>query len=51
MDDTTKRGKYNECRDGTLCDESVEVLIRGLGNIQVSLADVIDGFIVDHKLE
>jgi hypothetical protein len=34
----------------TLGDKSVEVLVGGLRDIQVSLADIVDCFIVDHKL-
>lgn len=37
--------------EATLGDESVEVLVRGLRDIQVSLADIVDCFVVDHKLE
>ena len=32
-------------------DKSVEVLVGGLRDVQVSLADVVNSFIVDHELE
>ena len=35
----------------TLSNESVEVLIGRLRDIQVSLADVVDSLIVDHELQ
>ena len=37
-------------KGSTLGDKSVEVLVRGLRDIQVSLADVVDSFIVNHEL-
>jgi hypothetical protein len=49
IDETTIISMEDE--GDTLGDESVEVLVRGLGDIQVSLADIVDGFIVDHELE